>query len=102
MGMANSDDEAAIMYEYELMESIKRRTPEYHHVTHNMNEDMKEIYDSNLKSEYLNSSTANHYSPSFYDSNVQIETRPVRGDKFNNSDEDEYNKKITNCARKLK
>src|SRR6266850_4120473 len=74
MGMASSDDEEAIMKEYDLMETIKRRTPEYNYVTHNMNEDMKAIYDSSLKSEYLNPPVS---TPS-YNANVEVEVKPAR------------------------
>lgn len=97
MGMASSDDEAAIMKEYDLMETIKRRTPEYNYVTHNMNEDMKAIYDSSLKSEYLNPPVS---TPS-YNANVEVEVKPARGDRFNKSDENEYDRKIKELKQKI-
>lgn len=54
MGMMNTDDDAKIIAEHNLMEHIKKVTPEYDYVTSGMNEDMKIIYEHGLKEEFLN------------------------------------------------
>lgn len=54
MGMMNSDNDKKIIAEHNLMEHIKKVTPEYDYVTADMNEDMKIIYDDALKTEFLN------------------------------------------------
>lgn len=50
----NSDDDTKIIAEHQLMEHIKKVTPEYNYVTADMNEDMKIIYEHGLKEEFLN------------------------------------------------
>lgn len=52
--MMNNDDDAKIMAEHNLMEHIKKCTPEYDYVTRNMTEDQRIIYENSLKNEYLN------------------------------------------------
>ena len=52
MGMSNSDDEAAIRKEHDLMEKIKRVHPNYGENTRNMNEDHRAIYDEQLKEKF--------------------------------------------------
>ncbi len=54
MGMMNSDNDAKIIAEHNLMEHIKKVTPEYDYVTSDMNEDMKIIYEDGLMREFLN------------------------------------------------
>lgn len=52
MGMANSDDEAQIRRDHDLMEKIKELHPDYHGATHNMTEDHRIIYDHQLREKF--------------------------------------------------
>lgn len=52
MGMANSDDEAKIMIEHDLMENIKKAYPFYYEETHGMSDDARAIYDHSLKEKF--------------------------------------------------
>ena len=101
MGMANSDDDSQIMNKHYLMEEIKKMTPEYAYQTHNMNEDMKAIYDYGLMQDYLHRNDPSHRQSPSNSYQDLIESKARRSDPSYHREEDEYDKRISELKKKI-